>query len=52
MTRITQSAKQSEGVVYRFDPVKLKTWLEKQAASGDKDTRQNDSTTKGGQKGK
>lgn len=37
---------------YRFQPDALKAWLEKQAASGDKDARQNDSTAEGGQKGK
>lgn len=41
-----------EGNIYRFQPDGLKIWLEKQAASGDKDAGHNDSTTEGGQKGK
>lgn len=41
-----------EGNTYRFQRDALKAWLEKQAASGDKDAGPNDSTTEGGQKEK
>ena len=41
---------QREGNSYRFNPVKLKTWLENQAGSRGKHSEQNDSTAKGGQK--